>query len=196
MNAKNHDIEGKYANNSLLCVMFSVKGKVVSSMEFCLWLLEETSASAAPTERPTWLFQAGRKNDFTRFYKILYQRRWGGRLTGWAELCKLATFQKNTLLSVAVSNSSVPKWLLRKPRFHVSASCAVETVASAIASEGKIARKHNSAPVACLCQCRGASRCQTGTPAACTCLTTVSRKGTPPRTKIDFFRALLICQQN
>ena len=81
MNAKNHDIEGKYANNSLLCVMFSVKGKVVSSMEFCLWLLEETSASAAPTERPTWLFQAGRKNDFTRFYKILYQRRWGGRLT-------------------------------------------------------------------------------------------------------------------
>ena len=103
MNAKNHDIEGKYANNSLLCVMFSVKGKVVSSMEFCLWLLEETSASAAPTERPTWLFQAGRKNDFTRFYKILYQRRWGGRLTGRAELCKLATFQKNTLLSVAVS---------------------------------------------------------------------------------------------
>ena len=124
MNAKNHDIEGKYANNSLLCVMFSVKGKVVSSMEFCLWLLEETSASAAPTERPTWLFQAGRKNDFTRFYKILFQRRWGGRLTGRAELCKLATFQKNTLLSVAVSNSSVPKWLLRKPRFLVSASCA------------------------------------------------------------------------
>ena len=68
MNAKNHDIEGKYANNSLLCVMFSVKGKVVSSMEFCLWLLEETSASAAPTERPTWLFQVGRKK---RFHKIL-----------------------------------------------------------------------------------------------------------------------------
>ena len=138
-------------------------------------------------------FRLAGKNDFTRFYKILYQRRWGGRLTGRAELCKLATFQKNTLLSVAVSNSSVPKWLLRKP---CSASCAVETVA--IASEGKIARKHNSAPVACLCQCRGASRCQTGTPAACNCLTTVSRKGTPPITKIDFFRALqnVICHQN
>ena len=77
-------------------------------------------------------------------------------------------------------------------------TAAVETVANAIASEGKIARKHNSAPVACLCQCRGASRCQTGTPAACTCLTTVSRKGTPPITKIDFFRALqnVICHQN